>query len=187
MSSQIVSIQGEPGAFHHIACEQYFGSDAQVLFRKTFGQVFDDLLSGDTDYAIVAIENTEFGIISEVKDSVAKHSLEPIDEINVHVNFCLLGTPHSELDIIRDVYSQSPALVACKKFIDSKLQGAKITDYYDTAGAAKLVSEQKDPAMAAIASQRAGEIYGLKVLAEDIENHPENITRFLVLRADSKR
>jgi prephenate dehydratase len=187
MMQKSVSIQGEPGAFHHLACERYFGTGAQVIYRETFKQVFDDLAGGVCDYIVAAIENTEFGTIEEVEKLMAEHGYTPIDQINVHVNFCLLCPADTPLGEIKAVYSQSPALIACSDFIENKLPGVKVNEYYDTAGAAKFVSQQQDPSLAAIASKKAGEIYGLKVLAEDIENHRANITRFVVLRADSKR
>jgi prephenate dehydratase len=182
-----VSIQGEPGAFHHLACGQYFNQETEIIFRETFRQVFDDLTAGNCEYAVAAVENTEFGTIPEVEKLMAKHGLTPVDQIRVHVNFCLLGPADTPLGDIKAVYSQSPALVACSDFIKDKLSTAKANEYYDTAGAAKFVSQQQDPSLAAIASKKAGEIYDLKILAEDIENHHQNITRFVVLKADNKR
>lgn len=187
MTKTKVSIQGEPGAFHHIACEQYFGSDVEIIFRSTFGEVFDDLLSGKCDFALSAFKSTQFGEIKEANELIKKHSLKPIDQVDIHVNFCLVGLPGTSFGQIKQVYSQVPALVACRDFLEAKLPNAVTNEYYDTAGAAKYVSEQKDPAFVSIASSKAAEIYGLEILAEDISNGAGNVTSFAVLQADSKQ
>lgn len=182
-SKKTVSIQGEPGAFHHVACGQYFKEEMEILFRQTFDEVFEDLINKKCDYAIAAAKSSEFGVIPEVEKLMKLHQVVPNGEIKVHINFCLLGMDAASLDKIEHVYSQLPALEACKKFLKSSLPKAKINEFYDTAGAAKSVSGQKDPALAAIASKKAAELYGLKILAENIGNSPETYTYFYVFKA----
>lgn len=181
--AKIVSIQGEPGAFHHIACEQYFADKVDVVFRQTFDEVFDDLLTKKADSAVAAARSSEFGVIEEVQNLMRVHNLKPTDEIKVHINFCLLGLASAELKKMEKVYSQLPALEACKNYLSSSLPGAKIIEYYDTAGAAKFVSGQEDNTKAAIASKKAAEIYGLDILAENIGNSPANYTYFYIFAA----
>lgn len=178
-----VSIQGEPGAFHHIACEQYFKQKVNIIFRQTFDEVFADLAAKKVNFAIAASKSSEFGVIEEVQKLMKLKRLSPSDEIKVHINFCLLGSPGANLRKTEQIYSQLPALEACKKFLQANLAEATINEYYDTAGAAKYVAEQNNPSMAAIASKKAAEIYGLQVLAENIGNSPTSHTNFYVFRA----
>jgi prephenate dehydratase len=183
MNLKKVSIQGEPGAFHHIACEQYFKEKVKIIFRQTFDEVFDDLINKKCDYSIAAAKSSEFGEIPEVHKLMELYKVSSIDEVKVHINFCLLGTGGSELSEIEQVYSQLPALEACKDFLKANLPQTKINKFYDTAGAAKFVSKQDDSNLAAIASKKAAEIYGLKILTENIGNSPDTHTHFYVFAA----
>lgn len=182
-SKKTVSIQGEPGAFHHVACKQYFNEEVEIIFRQTFDEVFDDLIKKNCNFAVAAAKSSEFGIIPEVEKLMKLHQVSPSGEIKVHINFCLLGMDGASPDKIKQVYSQLPALEASKKFLTANLPQATLNEFYDTAGAAKFVSKQKDPALAAIASKKAAELYGLKILAENIGNSPNSNTRFYVFAA----
>ena len=187
-----VAIQGLKGAFHEMAATSYFGSDAELIYFDTFTEVFDALKTGAATSAVVAIGNSRYGDISNVYDIMIKNHLEKNSnhvfwiggEVYVKIEQCMLGVPGTTLETIHEVHSQAPALGQCHDFLHSKIPNVTLVEEDDTAKSARLVSEWADTTKAAIASRAAAQIYNLEVIAENIQDDPLNITRFLVIESD---
>lgn len=178
----IVSIQGLPGSFHELAARQYFGVDVNLLHRLDFSQVFSDLYSSRADLAVVAHKNTQYGQIYEVEKLIKKFQPEIVGTVSVEVKFCLLGVKGSSLGQVKQVYSQTPALVQCHKFLEQNLPHATMVEHFDTAGAAADVAKWNSPTKVALASSLASKIYDLEILASDVEDAVgANATDFYVI------
>ena len=155
-----VSYQGLAGAFSEAAASALF-PDQKLLPRRTFSEVFDALENGEVDAAVVPVENTHAGSVADVYDLLRNHSgVRIVAEAVVRVRHCLLAE-----DFLRTARIQPEVA-------------------YDTAGAAADIAASGDRTVAAVASRRAAERYGLKVLAESIETSPDNFTRFFALARD---
>lgn len=173
-----VAFQGEKGAFGHAAVNAVFPDETAVPC-VTFENTIAAVQNGDADYAMVPVENSLYGRITDIHHILPESGLKIIGEYYHRVNMCLLGIKGTKLDEIEEVQSLSVALGQCRKFIrDHNLTAINSVD---TAGSAREVSEFGDKRRAAIASRLAGEIYGLDLLAEDIEDEDHNTTRFLIM------
>lgn len=174
-----VSYQGIEGAYSHLACYNYFGRDIQTVGTETFEEAMELVEKGETDYALIPIENKTSGRVDEFYGLIPKMRLQIIAEHCQRIEHYLLGVEGSSLDTLEYVYSHPQGLSQCKENI--KKLGLKPIARYDTAGSAKEVSELKDIRVGAIASSLAGEIYGLKVLKLHMQDQKDNFTRFIVL------
>ena len=179
MSKTNVSFQGEPGAFSEAAAFEYFGSSINTLPCKTFDQAFESVTQGKCSHGILPIENTLAGSIHRNFDLLLRYDLTIVAEHHLRVRHCLLGLPDALLKDVRKVFSHPAALAQCESSLD-KLGVERIAEN-DTAGSARLIKEKGEPTFAAIASKHAAQVYGLQVLKHDMEDNPENFTRFLVL------
>ena len=179
-----VAFQGELGAYSEEAVLLLF-PDAEVRPMISFDDVFDSVDSGTVDFGVIPIENTLFGSVHVNYDLLRRHDLQIIGEWYLRIQHNLLVNAGVKKEEITHVYSHPQALGQCQDFIKKHLAQAKVVPAYDTAGAAKMVAEKKDKGMAAIASRRAGEIYGLDFLASGIESDHQNFTRFLALQSQS--
>ncbi|MFH1031181.1 MAG: prephenate dehydratase [Chloroflexota bacterium] len=175
----VVAFQGEIGAYSEEAAFQFFGHSIQVKPCETVDDVFKIVEEGKTQYGVVPIENSLEGSISRVYDLLLDSSLRVCGETEVRVVHCLIASPGATLDSIKKAYSHPQALGQCRAFL--KHLGAELISTYDTAGSVKMIKEQKITDGAAIASARAAEIYGMQVLAREIEDNPNNFTRFFLL------
>ena len=175
-----VSYQGEPGAFSEAAVLEYFGSEVLPQPQKTFQEVFTTVETGDCEAGLVPIENSLAGSIHENYDRLLKHSLSVIGEHFLRVRHCLIALPGVNLAEIRRVISHPQALAQCSGYL-ATLENVIAEPAYDTAGSVKIVKEQADRSVAAIASKRAAELYAMQVLKEGIEDNPANYTRFLAI------
>jgi prephenate dehydratase len=175
-----IAFQGEPGAYSEAAIFAHFGNGIQSLPCESFEQVFASVASGDSDCGLIPIENSLAGSIHRNYDLLLQNGLVVVGEHYLHVHHCLIALPGVELAEIRRVISHPQALAQCDGYIRS-LGQVKAEASYDTAGSVKIVREQNDRTLAAIASRRAAKLYGMQVLAEDIEDNPANITRFLII------
>ena len=168
-----------------MASEEYFTTSHDKLCRDTFDQVFDDVESKSADYGLVAIENSLYGSINDVYDLLLKHRIWISGEFYMQIYHCLLGpsinTPFNDIKTIR---SHPVALAQCEDFLQQHFPHAQWIATNDTAGSAKAIAQAQDPSQAAIASRSAAELYGLPVLAKDIESHTQNYTRFITLQSD---
>ncbi|MFC7048831.1 prephenate dehydratase [Emcibacter nanhaiensis] len=182
-NSTLIAFQGEPGAYSHLACRTFF-PDREALPCATFDAAFDAVENGQAEFAMIPIENSVAGRVADIHQLMPHKKLHIVGEHFQRVNHHLLvlpGTKMEDLDLVR---SHEQALGQCRGHIAE--WGLKAEAYTDTAGAAKLLSQIKDPGMAAIASSLAGEIYGLESLREGIEDAEHNTTRFVILSRDEK-
>lgn len=179
-----VAYQGEPGAFSEIACENLF-PDQTTLPCKTFRDVFEALQNGLCEVAVLPVENSLAGSVHENYDLILEYpNLHIISETQVHVSHYLLGIESASLKTIKTVLSHPQALMQSAAFLDSYPEWNR-QPFYDTAGSAAYVAQKGDESIAAIASKRAAERYGLKILAAAIETNHHNYTRFFALAPKS--
>ena len=171
-----IAFQGEPGAYGEQALRQLFG-DVETLPCESFAAVFARVAAGEAEAGVVPIENSYAGSITDNYDLLLKHHLVITGQAQLRIRHCLLGTPEQTLKDIHTVYSHPQALMQCERFIQE--HGLKAIAGHNTAAAAKRISLERPPGEAAIASREAAELYGLKILAEEVQTHPNNFTRFV--------
>jgi prephenate dehydratase len=176
-----IAYQGEEGANSHVACLQRF-PDLQPVPCATFEDALQAVKSGQAKYAMIPIENTLAGRVADVHHLLPHAGLYIVGEHFLPIRFQLMSVKGSSLDNITDVYSHIHALGQCRNII--RRLGAKAHVSGDTAGAAREVSEWGDPTKAALAPELAAEIYGLEILARDVEDAQHNTTRFVVLASE---
>jgi prephenate dehydratase/chorismate mutase/prephenate dehydratase len=174
-----VAIQGERGAFSEVAATQFFGEDSEIVSCRWFPEAFEAIVAGRAECGVIPIENSQAGSINDTYDLLLQHNLPIVGEVDLPVRQCLLALPGVALNDIKKIYSHPQGLAQCEEYI-AKLGAEKIATQ-DTAGSARLVRENGWRDAAAIASARAGALYGLTVLAEGIQTNPNNRTRFVVL------
>jgi len=175
----VVAFQGERGAYSEEAALSYFDSKIEFLPCKTLKEVFQAVESGRAAVGMVPVENSLEGAVSETYDLLLSSNLIVSGEYNLRVRHCLIANPGVRIEDVRKVYSHPQALAQCRRFLD--ILGAELIPYYDTAGSAYMIKRERLMDAAAIASKRAAEIYGLQILAESIEDSPNNYTRFFVI------
>lgn len=180
-NSLCAAFQGERGAYSEIAARRFFGEAIELLPCESFDLVFKRVESHRAEAGIVPIENSQAGCIHQNYDLLLKHRLRIVGELNLRVEHNLIGHPGTSLKSIRMVFSHPQALMQCQGNT-AKLKDVKVIAAYDTAGSVKKIKEEKLLDAAAIASELAARIYGMKILKKGIQDNPENFTRFLVLR-----
>jgi prephenate dehydratase len=186
--------QGEPGAFGEEAVRSYCSHDITItpepLPYRSFADVFRAVATGEVEYGMVPVENSQAGSINEVYDLLRQHDLFVIGEIGHPVNHCLLCLPGQQINDITRVISHPQALAQSDAFLRSlgtgSENGIEIVATYDTAGSAKMIREQELTGVAAVAGIRAAELYGLEVLASGIQTIKDNFTRFIVISREPK-
>ncbi len=180
-----VALQGEIGSFSDEAIQQLWGGDAERLPYRDFADVTAAVASGIADRGILPVENTIVGSINGSHDALsALPGLHAVGETVVAVHHCVLAAPGTPFEGIRSVLSHPVALAQCGRFFADHPQ-IEVHAVYDTAGAAMDVSRVADPAVAAVASRRAASHYGLEVVRADIEDRPDNQTRFIAIARDT--
>jgi prephenate dehydratase len=177
-----VAFQGERGAYGEMAALQYF-PDVKLLPLKSFQDVFDAAENGKVEYIVVPLENSIEGSINEIYDLLLQTKMNVVGEIYQRVRHCLIANRGAKM--IRYVHSHPQALAQCRTYLQNK--GLKPVPTYDTAGAAKMIKENKMEDSAAIASKRAAELYDMEILDEGIEDRKNNYTRFFVLSPKKKK
>jgi prephenate dehydratase len=177
-----VAFQGERGAYGEMATLQYF-PDAKLVPLKSFQEVFEAANNDEVEYIVVPVENSIEGSINEIYDILLQTRMNVIGEIYQRVIHCLIT--NRNVKMIRYVYSHPQALAQCRGYLQKK--GFKPVPTYDTAGAAKMIKENKMSDSAAVASKRAAELYDMEILDEGIEDSRNNYTRFLVLSQKKKK
>ncbi len=176
-----VAYQGEPGAFSEEAVRAVF-PEAEPLPCHTVRLVFSRVTSGEADFGVVPLENSQAGSVNETYDLLLHSSLVRIvGEVVVRVDHALLAPPGARLEDIRKVYSHWQALAQSEDFL-STLR-VEMVPVHDTAGAARMVAEAGRTDEGAVASVEAGTKLGLAVLAERIQTYPDNFTKFGVIGA----
>ena len=187
-----VAVQGYRGSFHDLAVDKLYGKKPkETVYCKTIIDVFESLESGRSDYALVAIGNNRYGDINHVYDILVNNHISSnneryyiVAETYINISHNLLGIKGAKIPEIRTIYSQAPAIVQCFGFIHARLRNSIAVEQDDTALSAKLVSEIKSDSAAAIASKEAADIFGLEILAENIQDDVNNISRFILISLD---
>lgn len=173
-----IGYTGEPGAFAEEAVLRFFASPTAVPM-SSFRAVFEAVRDGEVAAGVVPVESSLLGTIRENLDLLWEFDLPVVGEVSVPVRLALLALPGERLESITRVYSISAALAQADEFLRSRPWTVQTT--YNTAGAAKQVAERREPGAAAVASARVAAIYGLVVLADDIQSGTDNRTRFAVI------
>ena len=180
-SNNKIAYQGEPGAYSHLACKNAYPG-MEPLACESFASAFAAVENNDAKLAIIPIENSLGGRVAGMHYLLPESTLFIINEHFQPVKHCLLGLPGAKLDQITHVRSHPQALAQCRALTEElKVKPVPVAD---TAGSAKEVKELGDLTQASIASSLAGEIYGLNVLRERIEDRLGNTTRFVVLSSN---
>ncbi|WP_050929050.1 prephenate dehydratase [Aestuariivita boseongensis] len=177
-----IAFQGELGAYSHQACREA-RPDMEALPCRTFEDAIEAVRSGEADLGMLPVENSTYGRVADIHSLLPRSGLHIIDEAFVRVHINLLAVPGTPLDQIEQAMSHTVLLGQCKEFL-AKHGIHRITGA-DTAGSARHVAELGDPKIAALASELAGEIYGLDVLARHIEDEGNNTTRFLIMSREA--
>lgn len=173
-----VSFQGEPGAYSEQAVFNYYG-EVETVPCESFDAVFDSVALGESDFALVPIENSLAGSIHQNYDLLLRYDLHIVGEYLLRVRHCLIALPGVKMEDIRKAISHPQALGQCAGYL--RRYGIKAEQVYDTAGSVKMLKESGALDVAAIASRHAAELYGMQILEEGIEDNEENHTRFLAV------
>lgn len=175
-----VVYQGVPGAYSYIAMKRFFGENVSNFNSDTFRDAMEAVKSGMADYAVLPIDNSTTGMVNQVYDLLEEYNNYIIGEEFVRVEHSLLGLPDAGLDDIKTVYSHPQGLMQCQRYLDEHRDWNTISQL-NTAASAKLVLDENDISKAAIASEEAASIYGLKVLKARINDSDKNTTRFVIV------
>jgi prephenate dehydratase len=171
----VAAYQGEAGAFSEEGALALF-PDAEHRPLLSIRKVFEAVEVGRARWGLVPMDNSQAGSINETYDLFLRHGLHLVGEAVVRVDHCLLALPGSTIDDLREVISHPQAIAQCEEFLNAL--EINVRAEYNTAGAAKRIAKERLERTAAIASRRAAELYGLEVLAEQIQTYPDNSTRF---------
>ena len=174
-----VAFQGERGAYSESAVYQFFGEKAEVKPCKDFRDVFESVKRREVEAGVVPVENSIEGSVNQNYDLFLTYDLKVCGEVAVKLTHVLIGNPQTKFEDIETIYSHPQALAQCRKYLEKHKW--EIIPAYDTAGAVKIIKEKNLTNAAAIASEKAADLYGMKILVRDIADNPANYTRFLVL------
>ena len=173
-----IAFQGELGAYSHQACQQS-RPKMEAVPSTTFEDVVGKVARGEVDLGMLAVENSTYGRVADVHSLLPKSGLHIVDEAFVRVHVNLLGVPGAQVADVRDAYGHVVILPQCAGFLKAHGIAGRVSS--DNARAAREVAEAGDKTRAALASELAASIYGLEVLARQIEDQANNTTRFLVM------
>lgn len=173
-----VAYLGPEGTFTQAAALKHFGHSVKTLAKSTIDEVFREVEAGACHYGVVPVENSTEGVVNHTLDCFLTSPLKIAGEVTVRIHHCLMGN-QAELSALRCIYSHQQSLAQCRKWLDANLPGVERIAVSSNAEAARLCAQQSGSA--AIASREAAEIYGLSLLSENIEDQPDNTTRFLVI------
>jgi prephenate dehydratase len=179
------AFQGSRGAFSEIAAWELLSSSARLLPCPSLEEVFEAVSNSVTNYGVVPVENTLAGSIHLSFDLLSRHKLFIIAETVCHIEHAVVGAPDVRLEDVRYVLSHPVALAQCEQFFRTHPEIRQVPEY-DTAGAVEKVIRENRRDAAAIAGKRTAEIFGGVVLAERIQDHPENYTRFILISREPR-
>ncbi|MBB5753181.1 prephenate dehydratase [Prosthecomicrobium pneumaticum] len=179
-----IVFQGEPGANSHIACSNVY-PDCEAVPAATFEDCFQAIMRGDVDLGMIPIDNSLAGRVADIHHLLPGSGLHIIGEYFLPIHFQLMAVEGATLETIRVVESHVHALGQCRRLIRERGYVAHVAG--DTAGAARVIAEARDVTRAALAPRLAAEIYGLSILAEDVEDAAHNTTRFVILSREGLR
>lgn len=175
-----IVFQGVEGAYSQQAMTEYFGRECDSFHVETWKDAMEAIKNGQADFAVLPIENSTAGIVSENYDLLVEYDNYIVGEQVIQIKHALLGLENAEIKDITTVYSHPQALMQCSDFLYEHSEWEKIS-LKNTAVSAKKVMEDKEKSHAAIASTLNAELYGLKVLDENISNTQNNATRFIIV------
>ncbi len=176
--NHVIAYQGEPGAFSHQSCQAVY-PDWEPLACPTFEDAFAAVAEGRAALAMIPIDNSIAGRVADIHALLPRSELNIVGEFFLPVHFQLMGVPGARIEDLRTVQSHIHALGQCRKLI--RRLGLKAQVAGDTAGSAREVAAAGDPSRASLSPRLAAAIYGLAILAEDVEDEVHNTTRFVVL------
>jgi chorismate mutase/prephenate dehydratase len=174
-----VAFQGEHGAYSEQAALAYFREETSTIPCRTIREVFDLVEENNAQHGIVPAENSLEGTVNQTYDLLLNSPLRIGGETKLRIVHSLLALPGTKLEDVQTVYSHPQALAQCADFL--RTLKAEAVPAYDTAGSAKMIQEKKLQTAGAIASEGAGQLYGLTVLKRSVEDNPENFTRFFII------
>jgi chorismate mutase/prephenate dehydratase len=174
-----VAFQGEPGAYSEEAAIRFFGKSTLGIPYESFDGVFEAVERGEAPFAMVPVENSLEGSITRAYDLLLDSPLMVCGETELRISHCLIALEGASLDTIKYIYSHPQALGQSRSYL--KKLNVEIVPASDTAGSVHMIKESGKLEYAAIASARAAELYGMKIIAKEIEDNPHNFTRFFVL------
>ena len=175
-----VAFQGERGAFSEEAALKLLGDDIELVPRPTFAALFDSLENGVADYLVAPVENSIAGIVEPSVNRIRAGSFSILNQLELQIDQHLIGCPGASFDTIETVQSHPTALAQWSVFFTTYSQ-LKLIVADDTAGSVAEVIRLNDPKRAAIAGQRAAELYGASILRKSIQDEANNYTRFILL------
>jgi prephenate dehydratase len=178
MTNTLIAFQGEPGANSDIACREVY-PDWQPLPCPTFEDAFAAVSDGEAALGMIPIENSIAGRVADIHHLLPTSGLHIVGEHFLPIHFQLMATADASLETLTSVHSHVHALGQCRKII--RRLGLKAVVAGDTAGSAREVAEAGDATRASLAPRLAAQVYGLKILAEDVEDEAHNTTRFIIL------
>ncbi len=176
-----VAILGGPGTYSEAAAVNFFGDSIHPLFYNDFPHIFQAVVNSEADQGIIPIENSLAGSIHRNYDLLLRHNLSIVGEIQLHIATQLITLPGVKLADIETVYSHPQPLAQCDQSLVNLLPYAQRIPTYDTAGSVKMLKEENITNGAALASQRAADIYKMHVLQSNMQDNPENYTRFVIV------
>ena len=174
-----VVFQGAEGAYSQAAMIQYFGEGVNCFHVDTFRDAMLAIDEGSADFAVLPIENSSAGIVSEIYDLLVEFENYIVGEQIIPINHCLLGCAGTKISDIKTVYSHAQSLMQSAHYLQEK--GWQQISMKNNAFAAQKVAEDKNPTEAAIASEYAAKVYGLEILAKGVNDLKENSTRFIII------
>lgn len=174
-----VAFQGERGAYGEEAAFRFFGPLVETKACESLIEVFKRVEGNGIQFGIIPVENSLEGSISQSYDLLLESNLKVCGELELRVSHCLIANPGVKLEAVKSVYSHPQALGQCRTFL--KHLGVKLFPAADTAGSVRLIKEKGLTDAGAIASARAAKIYDMPILAREIEDNPNNFTRFFIL------
>jgi prephenate dehydratase len=181
-----VAFQGERGAFSEEAAVKLLGHEIELVPRKTFTDLYNSLENRLADYLLAPVENSIAGVVQPSVDLLRSSSLSILDEVEIKIEQHLIGCPGASFDTIETVQSHPVALAQCSRFFETNPQ-IKPLIAEDTAGSVAEVVRLRDPKRAAIAGERAADLYGGWIIRRSIQDQTENYTRFVLLSASTKQ
>ncbi|HEY3591139.1 MAG TPA: bifunctional chorismate mutase/prephenate dehydratase [Buttiauxella sp.] len=178
-----IAFLGPKGSYSHLAARQYAARHFEQFIESgcaKFHDIFNQVETGQADYAVVPLENTSSGAINDVYDLLQHTSLSIVAEMTVPIDHCVLVKGTTDLDNIQTVYSHPQPFQQCSQFIN-RYPDWKIEYCESTSAAMEKVAQANSPHVAALGSEAGGGLYGLQVLERNLANQTQNITRFIVL------
>ena len=177
------AFNGEKGAYAEMAVEDYFGDSVEAASVKGFDEIFQDVLDGKYDFGMVPIENSTAGSVYQNYDNFSRYDdISIVGAISLKIQHALLAPKGAALETVKNVYSHPQGFYQCSNFLKSF--GWNLVDTVSTATGALLVSKKNDISCAAIANRRNAKLYNLEILKDNVEDNPNNYTRFVIIAAN---